>query len=312
MSWLIFPVMAAFFYALSSFIENHLIDKALPRKRAEAYIGMQAFSFLLAIIVLVLVFGRAVVMLPLPIALGLCGAGALNVIGTILYMRALKLGETVEVTIFEESSPLIALALGVVVLGENITVNQALAFVLIMSAALILVVGNKTKRSERIKLKTAAVTFLASFVWILSDIWFVWLLDGRTNDVTLFGQSFFYFELGSLMAVVICLIFSSEWRRTLKHSFFTRRRSKELFAAMTDNILMTVAELFYKLGLLVAPAVALVSVVTQVSQLAVVVLLGIFLARVLPSVSNELRSKRIIVQHLVAALLVATGIILIG
>ena len=81
---------------------------------------------------------------------------------------------------------------------------------------------------------------------------------------------------------------------------------------MTDNILMTVAELFYKLGLLVAPAVALVSVVTQVSQLAVVVLLGIFLARVLPSVSNELRSKRIIVQHLVAALLVATGIILIG
>ncbi len=312
MFWLIFPIFDATFYALGRFLENHLIDKALPKKSAEAYIGMQAFSFAFAILILVAVFGRAVVMLPLPVALGLCGAGVLNVVGSIIYMRALRLGDTVEVTIFEESSPLIALALGALILGETITVNQALAFVLIMAAATVLVVGNKARKAEKLKLKTAAVSFLSAFVWVLSDVLFVWVLGDRISDVTLFGQSFFYFELGSLLATVLCLVFSSSWRKALRRGFFGRKKAKELFAAMVDNVLYTAAEFFYKLGLLAAPAVALVSVVAQVGQLAIVVPLGIFLAKVFPKFSYELHSKRLIVQHLVAAVLVATGIILIG
>ena len=312
MLWLFFPIMAAFFYALGSFIENHLIDKALPKKSAEAYIGMQGFSFLFAIIILIATFGRAVVMLPLPVVIGLCLAGALNVTGAIIYMRALRLGETVEVTIFEESSPLIALALGAVILGESITVNQALAFILIMAAAVVLVLGNKAKKTEKMKLKTAVITFLAAFVWVLSDIMFVGVLGDRISDVVLFGQSFFYFELGSLVTTILCLIFAKSWRKALKQGFLTKRRKKELFAAMVDNVIYTAAEFFYKLGLLAAPAVALVSVVAQVGQLAIVIILGIFLAKVFPKLSHELNSRKLIVQHLVAALLVATGVILIG
>ena len=89
MWWLVLPVAASVFYCFNGYIQNYLTDVALPKKRAGSLAIMHALSFLVSIIALIFIFGRAVFMMPLGNALGLMMAGAINVTGAIFYYKAI-------------------------------------------------------------------------------------------------------------------------------------------------------------------------------------------------------------------------------
>lgn len=310
--WIIFPVLAAAAYAVSAFLKNYLTDNALPKKHSGAYLVTQLLSFGLAMLVLYAMWGRAVFMIPLPMAVGLAVAGAVDIIGMVFYYRALRNGETMEVTVFGQSAPLIALALGVIFLGETVTATQALAFVLIMGAALVLIFGAKSKKSRNLNLMTAGLAFVSAFFWVLADVLFVGNAGDSVGSLQHFGQSFFFFEMGAFLATLIVTICTPSWRKAIKKAFFGRKNAKNLMIALVDNGVFTGAEFLFKMGLMVAPAVALMSVTSSVVQLGITFVLGIFLAKVFPRFVKEKYSKRLILQHLVAAILVVTGIILLG
>ena len=310
--WVIFPILAAVALSVSAFLQNYLTDVALPKKRAGAYVVTQLLSYGVSMLVLFAVFGRGVFILPFPVALGLLMAGAINVLGTILYFKALRSGETVEVTIFGESAPLIALALGVMFLGETVTEMQGLAFVLIMGAALILIFATKNKRSGKLNLRTAGLAFASAFFWVLSDIVFVKFAGDNVRNFQNFGQTFFYFQMGAFLITAILAMCLPSWQQAIKQAFFKKGKAKNLVIAFLDNGFFTAAEFLFKFGLLAAPAVALMSVVSHVSQLGITFVLGMFLSRFMPMFGREKYNKKLILQHLAAALLVVTGIILIG
>jgi uncharacterized PurR-regulated membrane protein YhhQ (DUF165 family) len=102
------------------------------------------------------------------------------------------------------------------------------------------------------------------------------------------------------------------WRRAIKNAFWGRSKAKNVVASVVDNGFFTAGEFLFKMGLMAAPAVALMSVVGNVSQLGITFGIGIFLMKFFPRFSGEKYSRRIILHHLVAVLLVATGIILLG
>ena len=313
--WVIFPILASVFYCFGGFIQNYLTDVALPKKRAGSLVIAHIPSFIILMIVLFAAFGRIAFMMPLPNALGLILAGAINIIGAAYYYKALQEGDNTDITIFGQISPLISLGLAFVILGESISINQGAGFIFIMVAIAIVIYGNiKSEKHHAANHKVAILTVVSSFFSVLSDIVFAKFLGDATANYNLFAQSFFYFELGSLLAVVMALIFFRSWRKALKRTFFKGHKHNLNFALMlADNTALGIAEILYKFGLIIAPVVALVSPIGKVAGLFTSFFITVFLGRIFPKFIRTKRiTKRVILRYFCAGVFIVIGIVMMN
>ena len=315
MWWMLLPVAASVFYCFNGYIQNYLTDVALPKKRAGSLAIMHALSFFVSIIALILIFGRAVFMMPLGNACGLMLAGAINIVGAIFYYKAIQKGDNIDVTIFGQVAPLMSIGLGVLLLGETINSNQALGFVFIMGATLLVIFGTSTKREKHSpNVDVALITIIYCFFSILSDIVYAYFIGDRIADYTVFAQGFFFFQLGSLVMVILCFIFFESWRQALKKTFLTCKKHKfYLVAELADNATLLGGEIFYKFALIVAPVVSLLSPIARVSNLFVSFFIVLFLGRLFPKfITAKRMTKKIILYYVIAAIIITVGIILMN
>ena len=317
MWWMIFPISAAIFYCIGNYAQNYIADNVMPKRHAGAYAVMRIPGFILAMVLLYALFHRAVFMLPLYNAVGLMIAGAVNVIGAVYYYKALQSGDTADISIFGQVTPIISLALGVIILGEMITSNQAIGFGFIMAATIyIALTGNRrAKKSKRSKGSYIVIvmTLISCFFSVFSDILYANFLIG-TMDYTLLAQSFFYFELGSLVFTILGYIFFDSWREATKKAFLDGRgHRKHLAYAIGENIVFLVAEVLYKLGLLLAPVKSLMSVVGRVASLFTSLFITIFFGRVFPKfISAKRPSRKMIARYLIAAVVIVVGMVIMN
>lgn len=316
MLWAIFPIFANFFYVSGSYLENYLTDVALPKKRAGALIIGRLPCFILTMILLFAIFGRAVLILPFGNACGLILAGAINVIGSIYYFKALQTGDAADVNIFGQLSPLISLGLGVAILGETVTAMQGIGLAIIMAAILIIVFGSTSKKERSApNLTVARLTITSAFFSILSDVVYALFVKDFTADLTLLGQGLFFFEIGSALMVVMCAICRDSWRRALKTTFFTgKNHARNMAALIGDNLTFMIAEFLYKYGLLVVPVIAMMTAVSKVSGLFIsFFVFTLFLGRIFPKFIHGKRiTRKILARYLIAAVLIVVGIVVMN
>lgn len=315
MFWIIFTGISAFFGCIGNYIQNFLTDTALPRRRAGSYIITRILSYSLAIILLLAIFGRAVFMLPLQNALGIMLAGAINIVGSIYHFKSLQAGDTFDVTIYNYAGPIISLGLGAVILGESINTSQGFGFIFIMVAALVVVLDKSNKKASlNPNFSVALIAIIHSFFSVLSDIVYARFLGEGTPNYFLFAQSFFFFEVGSLLTAIVILIFFPSWRKAFVRTFLRgNKRITYLFTAFVDNILFLLGEIFYKLALLAAPIVALVALVSKVTGLFVSFLLTTIVGRTFPKFIRSRRlTKQLLLRYLSAGILVVVGIMMMN
>lgn len=315
MLWAIFPIFAQLFYTSGGYIQNYLVDTALPKKRAGALIIGRLPSYLAVMLLLFAVFGRVVFVLPLGNALGLVLAGAINVIGSIYYFKALQLGDAADIHIFGQLSPLISLGLGVLILGEAITAMQGLGLLLIMVAIFLIIFGDTSKKERQSpNIKVATLTIVSSFFSILSDVVYAFFIKGFTADTTLLGQSLFFFEIGSALMVIVIAICFSSWRKAVRTAFIKgKNHRRNMLAVLCDNIAFGLAELLYKYGLLVVPVVAMMTAVSKASSLFISIFITVFFGRIFPKFIHGKRvTRRVIAQYMIAAVFIVVGIIVMN
>ncbi len=315
MWWLVLPVAASVFYCFGGYVQNYLTDVALPKKRAGALAITHALSFFVSLVALFLIFGRAVFMMPLGNALGLMLAGAINIVGAVFYYKAIQKGDNIDVTIFGQVAPIMSIGLGIMILGETINANQLIGFLMIMGSALLVIFGTSSKSEKHSpNVDVALITIVYCFFSILSDIVYAYFIGDRIADYTLFAQGFFYFQLGSLVSVILCFIFFDSWRKALKKTFVTSKKHKfYLVAALADNATLLGGEILYKFALIVAPVVSLLSPIARVSNLFVSFFIVLFLGRMFPKfITAKRMTKKIILYYLVAAIIITVGIILMN
>jgi uncharacterized membrane protein len=313
MMWAIFPVIAAVFYNFSSYIENELVDNSLPKKKAGAFAFLHIPGLILSLILLLAIFGRPVFMMEPANAIGLMVAGAVNVIGHIYYYRALQTGDNIDITIFSQTSPLITLGLGVLFLGETITTNQAIGFMLILLAVAVIIFASSKKRTP--DFKTAGITLISTFFSVASDVIFVYFLPKTgVMDVVLFGQSFFFFQMGSLIFSALLFVILLSWREAAVKSFFRSKKAMRNSAlAAVENICFYIGDMAYKFCLIIVPVVALLKVVGKGTSLFVSLFLTIILSKVFPrAIKAGKFSKDMAVRYLIAGVLVVVGILVMN
>lgn len=313
MMWAIFPIIASTFYNFSGYIENELVDHSLPKKKAGAFALLQIPGLILSLILLLAIFGRPVFMVEPANAIGLMIAGAVNVIGRIYYYRALQSGDNIDITIFGQASPLITLGLGVLFLGETITTNQAIGFILILFAVAVIIFASSNKRTP--DFKTAGITLISTFFSVASDIIFVYFLPKTgVMDVLLFGQSFFFFQMGSLIFSVLLFVVMLSWRdAVIKNFVHAKKAVRNSSLAAVENICFYIGDMAYKFGLIIVPVVALLNVVGKGASLFVSFFLTLILSKIFPRVIKAGKlSKQMIVRYLISGVLVVIGILVMN
>ena len=285
-------------------------DPSLKRHQASLIVPHVAV-YIASIALLVAFFGQAVFMLPVKVAFGLILAGAVNVLGAALHLKALGLGDAMDVTVFSQTSPVFSLVLGVLFLDEIISGNQLVGFMIILAAALLVAVkGNGESQRHQLNLKLVATTIVYAFFSILSDIIFLYVIKGRTSDVTLFAQSFLFFQIGSFIATIFCFILSDAWRRSLLTAFIRGKHSKQnLASAFIENVGFFFAEVLYKLGLIFAPIIALLSVIGKASSLFASFVLNLVLGALFPKhVKVKKFTRQTFAVYLFAAVMIIVGV----
>ena len=314
--WLIIPLIAAVFYVLGNVFQNYCVDTAMPKKQAGAYVATHSISFVVGILLMLGFFGRAAFMLPFMNAFGLVLAGIVNVIGAVFFNKAFQEGDTMDVNIYSEVGPMISLGLSVAILGQSISPSQALAFLFIMGGALLIVFGDdggKKSKKKTPDFKTVSLTVTACFFSVLSDVIFCYFLHG-TKDFHLFAQSFLYFEAGSLLAVILGLILFDSWRKALKKAFVTsKKRNKAIGAMLMNNLTFFTAEIIYKFGIIIAPMLALLSVMNNAAKLIASLVFALVLGKHLPKLAQAKKiTKKMLYNYLMAGILILVGVLLIN
>ena len=315
MMWAIFPIFASIFYGVNGYIQNYLTDTALPKKRGGSLAVMHIISFAATLILLFAVFGRAVMVIPLEHALGLILAGAINIVGAVYYYKAIQKGDNIDITVFGQVAPLISLGLGVLLLGEMITANQALGFLFMIGASALVVFGNRTKgERQKPNFAVAILTIIYCFFSVLSDIVYAMFIADGPATIISFAQGLFYFQLGSLLCALLGFIFFPTWRKAVRTTFFTGKKHKLYFAAeLADNFTLVAGELLYKFGLVIAPVVSLVSPIGRVASLFANFIITLCFGRVFPKFIRAKRfTKRMILNYIVAAILIIIGIVMMN
>jgi len=162
MSWMIFALLGAFFWALV-----HHLDKFLLTRFAHNYgVGsIVIFSSLFPIIILpifVWIFGIDPLAIPIEIIMVLIGAGLLGAIAALCYFHALEREETTVVVSMYQLSPVFGYVLGLVFLNEILATIQIIGAVITILGVSILSFEIHEEKYEKLKVLEGIVIMLYS------------------------------------------------------------------------------------------------------------------------------------------------------
>lgn len=305
MDWLIFVTIAVIADSSRIFIDNYISCDYFKSKMAVAQKYFYCFSFIVVGIICALIAGVDFTAVPFHVYILFILSGACAVVAGIPYYRALELSESTDYGIFIQLSPVLYLILGWLFLGQTISSVQLIAFLIILSAPILVIVTTK-KRSRKIRLKAALYAFLSIFISTVGALIFV---QQNTTELNFITEMAFVF-IGKGIGNTIIMALAPKWRKRYHYVMKSthHRVLRPLFATFIACILKDFAT---NLALILAPSVALVSAVSDSSKPIVIFFMGIVFTIIWPRFGREKLNKRTVLVHLIATILVVIGICLI-
>ena len=305
MSWLVFVVITLLADSFRIFLDNYVSDCYFKgRGSVSQKLFHGALQFLLAIIVLPFcgidfANGDFVPLLMFFLS------GVLVSFAGIPYFRALELDDSTNLGIFIQLAPILYLVLGWLWFGETISPLQLVAFVVILSAP-ILILKTTQKRSRQVKIRAILQAFLYVIITVVANMIFVKQDGGAVNFIG--AMALFY--LGKGITNVIIVSCKPKWRRRL--FAVMRKNPKKLPRLMVANTVVAVlADATYRLALILAPSMAIASAASDAVEPIVIFFMGIILTLIRPKFGREKLGRKSILVHLGATILVVMGVVLI-
>ena len=304
MSWLIFVITSVLFDSSRIFIDNYISDFYFKGKGAVSQKLFYGYTFIIFSIALIFISAPDFTQ-PLPLLL-FFASGLMSSLAGIPYYRALELDDSTNLGIFIQLAPILYLIFGWFLLGEAFSPWQLLAFVVILAAPLLIVLTTR-KRSRRIKIRAILYAFLYVLIGVTGNVIFV--KENSAADLSFLAEMAFVF-LGKGLGNLLIIYTHPKWRRRFKHVFHTSH-AKVLRPLFSSCIIGITKDFSYRAALTLAPSVALASVASDSATPIVIFFMGIVLTLIWPKFGREKLDKKTIVVHLIATILVVTGIVLL-
>lgn len=306
MIWLIFVGITVIIDSIRIFIDNYVSDVYFKGKGAAAQKLFYGYLLIPFAIIALIITGFDFDITPLGVATTLFVGGLINGFAGIFYYKALEIDDSTNLGIFIQLAPVFYLILGWFFLGETFSPVQLIGFAVIMAAPL-LIIASTRKKSRNIRIKAVLFSFLYVLISVISNLIFI-----RGNDRTdaSFVTTISILLLGKGLADLIIVWCVPKWHRRWYQVM--RRSHKKVFRPMLANFCVgTAKEFTYRAALATAPTVAMASVASDSSEPIVIFFMGLLLTLVWPRFGREKLDKKSIIVHLVATVLVVTGIVIL-
>ncbi len=304
MSWLIFVGLATFLDSTRIFIDNYSSDVYFKGRGAVSQKLFYGYAFIVAAFVMAAITGfdfnaNYFINFALFFASGLLSAFA-----GIPYYKALELDDSTNIGIFTQLAPVLYLVFGWLFFGESLSLLQLAAFFVILSAPM-LIIATTGKRSRKVKIRAILYAFLYVLMAVIGNLLFV-----KENVAELnFLAEMALVILGKGVGDLIVIYVRPKWRR--RFLAVMKGSRKKVLRPLISNCLVGVAkDLTYRLGLIMAPVVAMASAASDSAEPIVIFFMGIVLTLIWPKFGREKLNKKSVLVHLVATILVVVGIVL--
>ncbi len=305
MEWLSLVLVAVLSGSSHIYVDNYISDVYFKGRNAVSQKLFFAIAFTVIAVVLMAISGFEVFNFEPKVSLLLILAGLLASLAGIPYYRALEIDDSTNLGIFIQIAPILFLVLGWIFLGESISPIQMVAFVVIMMAPLLILLTTG-KRSRKVKLRAIFYAFLYVFVGVCGHLIFV---KENSSDLD-FVSEIALILLGKGIGNAIIMAFKPKWvKRFIK--IYRTSRGKVLRPLLGTFIFNLMKDFSYRAALVLAPSAALASAVSDSAEPIVIFFMGIILTLIWPSIGREKLSKKSVLVHLAATVLVVIGIILL-
>ncbi len=302
MLWLFLCIIVALIWSFSTFIDNYVTDVVFKGKKPQSMKVFNGISYLFFAILIFFIFGVKYIQIE-HIAL-LFLSGITSSLASIPYYLALRDEEPTTAAIFFQLAPVIYLFADWLIFGKPITPLQLMAFIIILTAPVVIMFSRKRPRSRRIELSASILFTIYVLLTVVSGI-----LSTRIGEIYDFPSIFFYFLLGRGVSDIILYVTHSDWIQRMKY-IWRHKRWQFLFTAGFNQIICIIAEFLNRYALIIGIA-SLVSVTCNVLELIFTFILGVILTAIWPKFGREKLSRHVVIAHLIATILAIIGIILI-
>lgn len=305
MNWLVVLAIAVVSDALRIFIDNYISDVYFKEKGAVSQKIVSGIVTPILGIIILIVTGFNFTEIP-PVALTLLlMSGVLGSLAGIPYYKALEIDDSTNIGIFFQFSPILYLIVGWAIGDEQFSIIQLLACFIILAAPLLVVITAK-KRSRKVRIKAALLAFISIIFYVASGETFI---QGNVDGINIFS------EIGLVLitkGLSDLLIIGS--RRKLRHRLakvVKSSRRKVLFPINISIVMRVIQEFSYRIGLIIAPSVAIASAASDAVEPAVIFFMGLLLTILWPKFGREKLQKKTVLVHFIATVLVVIGIVIL-
>lgn len=302
MLWLILCVVVALIWSLSAFIDNYVTDVIFKGKKPQSMKILNGISYLIFAVGVYLFF--KIENIPIDHIALLLLSGVASSVASIPYYLALREEESTTAAVFYQLIPVIYLLADSFVFGENITPLQLIAFVIILTAPVIIIFSRKRPRSRRIEFSAALLLIIYVLISALSGI-----LSTHVGESYDFPTVFFYFLIGRGLSDIILYATHNDWQQRMKY-IWRHKKWQFLFTVGFNQVICIIAEFLSRYALIIGIA-SLVSVTYNVMELIFTFALGIILSIIWPKFGREKLNRHVVIAHLIAVILATVGIILL-
>lgn len=292
MEWVILVLTATLIWSIGA-----TINKYARVSYFENSLGYVIFVTPVAFFVLLLLFFQPFYLLNIREAVIVMLIGIIGLVGFYFYLEALHREEMSRVFILFGIGALITLVLSTIFLKEILTMNQYIAFVLILAGS-ILISFKKTK--EKFKFSTGALFVLVSaLLFSIQNV-----LMKYVSEINL-TTMMFYRQFGILTLIVLVFLTSSKARRYTKKVIKDLNIKKTALVYSAEITGMTGLFLIY-LAIQKGP-VSLVTVLEgfeMIFILIIVIVMSVFF----PKILKETIDKKTLSIKIISALLMLSGL----
>jgi hypothetical protein len=305
MSWIIFVIIAVLFTSIIIFIDNYTSDYFFKGRGAASQKYFFAFTYIIAALIMLTIFGIDFSISDPLIYIAIFVSGLIAAFAGIFYYKALEIDDSTNLGIFIQLAPIIYLILGWMFSGDPISLLQIVASIIILIAP-ILIILTARKKSRKVRIKAILLTFLYVLIAVLGNFIFAKSNKIEANFATEIALVF----LGKGIGNAIIILTKSKWRRR----FFTvikQSHKKALVPMSFSAVLNIIKDFAYRSALVLAPSIALASATSDSATPIVIFFMGLLLTLIWPKFGRENLTRKSVVVHLIATILVVTGIILL-
>lgn len=305
MDWLLCIAIAVFASACGIFIDNYVSDYYFKGREANAQKNFYWLPFLIIGIVCICIAGVNFIDIPFYLYILFILSGATTSIAGIFYYKALEVSDSTDFGIFAQLSPVFYLILGWLFLGQNITTVQFIAFIIIFSAPLLIVMTTK-KRSRHLRLKAVLYTTLDILTDAIAALLFVKFNTSDVNFVTEIGFVF----LGKGLGNALIMLAKPKWRK--RYRYVVKTSDYKIYFPFIGGVLASLANTFARnMAMVLAPSIAIASSIIDSARPIMIFFLGLLFTLLWPRFGREKMKRKVIAVHLIATILVVLGICLI-